>query len=93
MNWSTFEHGLPSLLFAYAVTGVPMLVGLKFLVIESKLAFGSLGFWLLTNPESRRLFVASHLEMHVLLAAGGVWNAPQDGPSDNRRTIASRSFT
>ena len=28
MNWHAVEHGLPSLLFAYAVTGVPMLIGL-----------------------------------------------------------------
>ena len=28
MNWSTVEHGLPNLLFVYAVTGVPMLAAL-----------------------------------------------------------------
>jgi type IV secretory pathway TraG/TraD family ATPase VirD4 len=28
MNWDAVNHGTPSILFAYAVTGVPMLIGL-----------------------------------------------------------------
>jgi hypothetical protein len=28
MNWNAVSHGTPALIFAYAVTGVPMLIGL-----------------------------------------------------------------
>src|SRR5450631_2948709 len=28
MNWDAVSHGTPSLIFAYAITGVPMLIGL-----------------------------------------------------------------
>jgi type IV secretory pathway TraG/TraD family ATPase VirD4 len=28
MNWAAVSHGLPALVFAYAVTGIPMIVGL-----------------------------------------------------------------